>query len=55
MYKVHIDNKLSFFKFLSAAKEFAKLAGVWYYITDEYEVVYTQDDEIFEVLNSNSH
>ena len=50
MYSVHMNNKTSFFMFLSAAKRFAKAAGIWYYITDAEEVIYTQDDEILEGL-----
>ena len=54
MYHVCIENNNSIFQFLSTAKEFAKLAGVWYYITDSKQVIYTQDDEILEGLNENT-
>lgn len=51
MYRVITSEKQSkVFAFLEMAKSFAKRANVWYYITDGCEVVYTQDDEIFERL-----
>lgn len=50
MFQVFIQDEMRLFKFLSAAKAFAKAAGVWYYITDSTEVIYTQDDEILEGL-----
>jgi len=54
MYQVHVGNRSSFFKFFGAAKSFAKAAGLWYYITDGVEIIYTQDDEILEGLQSES-
>jgi hypothetical protein len=40
------------FALLTLAKTFAKASGNWYYIIDKSEVIYTQDDEIFEILKN---
>ena len=50
-FRVYINNKSNIFNFFDAAKEFAKLAGVWYYITTDDGVVWTMDDDIFETIN----
>ena len=48
MYKVNIGSKIEFFMFLDIAIQFAKISGVWYYITDDKEVIWTQNDDIYE-------
>jgi hypothetical protein len=40
------------FAVMSLAVTFAKASGVWYYITDKSEVIYSQDDEIFQILKN---
>ena len=50
MYKVYFGNKSRVFSLFERAKEFAKLVGSWYYIAYKDEIVYTQDDQIFEEL-----
>jgi hypothetical protein len=36
------------------AKAFAKASGVWYYIADGFEIIWTQDDDIMEVLKADN-
>jgi len=50
MFQVYIEGTTSLFPFLKMAKEFAKASGLWYYIADGFEIIYTQDDEILEGL-----
>jgi hypothetical protein len=54
MFQVYINDTRSLFPFLSMAKKFAKSSGMWYYIADGFEIIYTQDDEILEGLNEHA-
>ena len=51
MFELYVNNKVSLFEFLDLAKTIAKESGLWYYITDGIEVVWTQNDEILESLD----
>jgi len=50
MFELYINNKTKSFSFLECAITFAKASGLWYYITDGEQIIYTQDDEIIEGL-----
>ena len=54
MFQVYIEGKSSLFPFLKMAKEFAKASGLWYYIADGFEIIWTQDDDVMELLNEKS-
>jgi hypothetical protein len=54
MFQVYIEGRTSLFPFLKMAKEFAKAAGLWYYIADGFEVIWTQDDDVMEVLKADN-
>lgn len=51
MYKVfYSDGTSRVFSLLARAKAFAKTVGSWYYIAYRGDIIYTQDDQIFEDL-----
>jgi len=51
MFELYLNNKVMLFEFLEAAIAVAKESGIWYYITNGKELIWTQDDEIMELLN----
>jgi len=54
MYQVHINNKSSFFTYLEMAVAFAKISGLWFYISSDDGIVLTQDDLILAELEIDS-
>lgn len=51
MFHVYVDNKQpNMFTMFELAIKFAKESGVFYWITNEEEIIYTQNDEIMELL-----
>jgi len=50
MYRVYVNGKASIFEFLDVAKEFARLSGLWYYISTDDGIVHSQDDDAIELL-----
>lgn len=50
MYRVYVNGKASIFEFLDVAIKFAKLSGVWYYISTDDGIIRTQDDDAIELL-----
>jgi len=53
MFYVYQGNNIATFALLEVAIAFAKISMMWYYITNETEVIYTQDDEILEGFNES--
>ena len=50
MFEVYLNNKVILCDFFETAKSIAKASGLWYYITNGSELIWSQDDDIMEEL-----